>query len=73
MICIITYTKIGSLALSIQALQPNIHISLPTYKHLAHQPINIITIQQGLSLGVLQDHVLRGRRILAYGGRSWIS
>jgi 16S rRNA U1498 N3-methylase RsmE len=34
--------------------QPNKHISLSSYNHLAHDPISIITIQKGLSLGVLQ-------------------
>jgi hypothetical protein len=34
--------KIRLTGLSIQALRPNKHISLSTYKYLAHQPINII-------------------------------
>ena len=47
--------KIRLLAFNTQALRPNKHIIPPTYIHLAHQPINIIKIKQGLGLGMLQS------------------
>jgi hypothetical protein len=56
MICIITYTnKISGSWPWHLAHQPNKHISLLAYNHLAHQPISKITIQKGLGLGVLQS------------------